>query len=83
MTLAGPLIFYNKFLLDYIYDFDNTYKIIFKEKIIFTKMILETSHVYWYNRYEKELFSNSDSLLVFDYQKNFLDTFYLLIIASN
>jgi hypothetical protein len=53
---CGKLIFDNKPLLNYILEFDDTYKQKFKKDLVFTRDILEAAHLYWYNRYERELF---------------------------
>ena len=74
----GKLIFDNKLLLDYILEFDDTYKQIFKKNLVFTKNILEASHIYWYNRYEKELLSNNcDNKLIYKLQDAYFDTLFL------
>ena len=72
---AGKLIFDNKTLLDYILEFDDTYKQNFKKDLVFTRNILEASHIYWYNRYEKELLSGGN--LVLHFQDAYFDTLFL------
>lgn len=75
---CGKLIFDNKMLLDYILEFDDTYKQKFKNYLVFTRNILEVVHIYWYNRYEKELLSDKcDDKLVFELQDIYLDTLFL------
>ena len=74
---SAKLIFDNKFLLEYILEFDNTYHERFKKEIVFTKNILHASHVYWYKRYEIELFApNSNTKKVLELQDAYFDTLY-------
>jgi hypothetical protein len=72
---SGKLIFNNKYLINYILEFDDTYKKIFKNKLVFSRNILEGAHVYWFNRYEKELLSGGNYAL--DFQDIYFDTLYL------
>jgi hypothetical protein len=75
----GKIIYYNKYLLDYIFSFDDTNIKNYKTKLVFSKAIQEASNIYWYNKYEKELLYGSCSLmLVLEYQDAYLDTLYLI-----
>jgi ADP-glucose pyrophosphorylase len=77
-TSAGKLIFNNKYLLDYIYEFDNTIKEKFKNKLIFSKDILGAVHSYWFNRYENELKKyNANMNFVLELQEIYFDTLFL------
>lgn len=77
-TIAAQKIYYNKYLLEYIYEFDATYRERFKHTFVVTRSILENTHIYWYNRYEKELLKiNSDLNLVLQFQSIFFDTLKL------
>ncbi len=53
MTSSVIKIFNNKYLLDYIYEFDGTYREKFKKALIFTSYILIKVHNFWYNRYSR------------------------------
>lgn len=77
MSLVGQLIYYNKPLLDYIYEFDGTYKEKFKKEFVLNRKILETSHTYWYTRYEKALFLEDNDVIVLQLQYVFFDTLNL------
>jgi hypothetical protein len=77
MSLVGQLIYYNKLLLDYIFEFDGTYKENFKKEFILNRKILEASHYYWYNRYEKALFLEDSDIIILQLQDAFFDTLNL------
>lgn len=75
---VGPLIFYNKHLLDYIFDFDGIYKENFIKNIVLQKNILEAAHIFWYKKYENELLSQNNNInLILIYQKEFFNTLEL------
>ena len=77
---SAKLIFDNKFLLEYILEFDNTNQERFKKEIVFSKSILYASHMYWYKRYEIELFSqNSNTKKVLELQDAYFDTLYKIV----
>jgi hypothetical protein len=46
--MSGKIIYYNKYLLDYIFSFDDTHVQNYKIKLVFSKVIQEASHNYWY-----------------------------------
>ena len=77
--MAGKVIFHNKYLLNYIFEFDDTYKQKFKKELILSKKILEASHMYWYKRYEKELYKNNKNNcnLILEFQDAYFDTLFL------
>jgi hypothetical protein len=74
-------IYYNRDLMDLIYQFDYTYikkhKLLFKESL---NLILEKSHYFWYDKYEKSLSYNCNMKSIFEYQDAFFDTLEQLSI---
>lgn len=77
--MAGKIIFHNKYLLNYIFEFDDTYQQRFKKELILSKKILESTHIYWYKRYEKELYNNEtrNNNFVLELQDAYFDTLFL------
>jgi hypothetical protein len=75
--MAGKIIFNNKYLLDYIFEFDDTYKQKFKKDLVLSKVILGAVNNYWYKRYERELYEKNDTNLVFELQDMFFNTLFL------
>jgi len=69
-------VFSDKYLVNYIYQFDNTYKDIFTKSVLSNNQILESAHSFWYNKYEKMLFMNEP----YDYVMELLDAFYDTLI---
>jgi hypothetical protein len=74
MVKSGYRIYYDKYLLDYIFEFDNTYKEKFINKIITPKLLLNSSHLFWYYKYEKSLFKNNNERYTLELQEAFFDT---------
>ena len=77
--MAGKIIFYNKYLLNYIFEFDDTYTQKFKKELVLSKKILESVHIYWYKRYEKELYNKETRYnnFVLELQDAYFDTLFL------
>ena len=67
----------NNYLMDYIYEFDNTYRETFKKEIIYKLDLLESTNDFWYDKYEKSLKKNNLKKTL-EFQNIFLDTLYLL-----
>jgi hypothetical protein len=74
MVKPGYRIYYDKYLLDYIFEFDNTYREKFVNKIIMPKLLLDSSHSFWYDKYEKSLFKNNNTKYTLELQEAFFDT---------
>ena len=75
MVKPGYRIYYDKYLMDFIFEFDNTYKEKFKNEIINTKILLNTAHIFWYNKYEKSLFNKiNNNKYTLELQEEFFDT---------
>ena len=69
----------NKYLMDYIYEFDNTYRENFKKNILVNNILLESAHSFWYDKYEKALMGDASSEYVLELQNGFIDTLLLLM----
>ena len=52
----------NKYLLDYIYQFDNTFRLKFKQNIINNNILLDGVHTFWYDKYKKALMNIVNNL---------------------
>ena len=74
-SYIGHKIYYNNHLMDIIYEFDSTY--IEKHKFLIKKCLLnicETSHIFWYNKYEKEVKKYENKKYILELQDAFFDT---------
>jgi c-di-AMP phosphodiesterase-like protein len=72
-------VFNNNNLIDYIYQFDNTYKKKFIENIISNISLKEHASDFWYNKYMNLLNNNdSDMKLLLHAQDQFLEIFFTL-----
>jgi hypothetical protein len=75
MEKYGEKIYYDKYLIDYIYEFDYTYKEFFINEIIKPKLLLHSSHLFWYNKYKKSLYKDHYSeKYTLELQEGFFDT---------
>lgn len=71
-------VFNDKYLLNYIYEFDNTYKEIFTKMVLSNNQILEGAHCFWYDKYQKMLFTNKPYKYVMELQDAFFDTLSMI-----
>jgi hypothetical protein len=73
--IAGEKIYYNNYLMDIIYEFDSTY--IENHKYLMKKCLLnicESSHTFWYYKYEKEIKKYDNIKYILELQEAFFDT---------
>jgi hypothetical protein len=68
----------NKYLMDYIYEFDNSYRIKFKNEIIYKLDLLDNAHSFWYDKYKKAFYNNKNLDIILSYQNAFIDTIFLI-----
>ncbi len=72
-------IFNDQYLVDYIYQFDGTYKKIFKKNIIYNISLKEHASDFWYNKYINLVDNkNSNMKLLLHVQDQFLEIFFTL-----
>ena len=71
----GQKIYYNTDLMYIIYQYDSTY--IEKHKHLIKDCLLnicQNAHIFWYNKYEKELIKYENIKYILELQEAFFDT---------
>lgn len=75
-------VFNDKYLIDYIYQFDNTYKKIFLDNIIYNISLKEHASDFWYYKYMNLLdninHENYNLKKILHAQDQFLEIFFTL-----
>jgi hypothetical protein len=72
---VGQKIYYNNDLMYIIYEYDSTH--IEKHKSLIKDCLLnicQKAHIFWYNKYEKELIKYENIKYILELQEAFFDT---------